>query len=210
MEINKFKREKTSILNIGSGKLRNVKEIKNYINDDYFIIHLDYNYLNGYTSSYAENEHKIWLENNSNSKKEINVKCDIFEFLEKYIITFNVITFFRFFEHICRDKLLYFIYLLSTITEKDAVIDLVCPDFQILAKMILEEKPLKNPDFDKNDIIISTELFNEPDDPHLNITTPDRIIRLFEYEGRFKNEYTISPYFFDGRKIYFRSIIKRK
>ena len=88
-------------------------------------------------------------------------------------------------------------------------IDLISPNYQLLAEMILEEKPLKDPDFDKNDIIISTELFNEINDPHLNVTTPDRIKRLFEYEGRFVVIDYVQTKCFDGRDIYFRSIIRR-
>ena len=201
-------KKKCSILNIGSGKLRNCIEFKDYISDsvNYFMMHLDDNYLNGTTASFAEREHDIWLKNNETI--ELNVECDIFEFLERYILSFDCITCFRFFEHIDRNELLYFIYLLSTIVKKNGIVDIISPNYQLLSEMIVNEDPYR-PDFKEHDIIVSTEIFNESSDSHNNITTPDRIKRLFEYEKRFEVIKEHPRYEFDGRDIYFRSIIRR-
>lgn len=199
---------KCSILNIGAGKLRGLEEFRDYINDemDYFIIHLDPNYLNGVSAQFAEHEHEIWFK--ENGKKELNVNEEIFEFLESYLHTFDFILIYRFFEHLSRDKLLYFIYLLSTITESLSLVDIISPDYGILGKMIAEEN-VYDPNFDKNDIILSTEIFNEISDPHKNITTPNRLKRLFKYEDRFVPYEEFKNYNFDGRNIYFRSIFRR-
>ena len=193
------------ILNIGSGKIK--VPIEDYVplNRTYSLVNIDNNYFN----SDNPDEIEKYYQSLSRDKLKFNCRYDIFEFMERTIMKFDYIFIYRFVEHISRDKLLYFIYLLSTITEKDATIDLISPNYQLLAEMILEEKPLKDPDFDKNDIIISTELFNEINDPHLNVTTPDRIKRLFEYEGRFVVIDYVQTKCFDGRDIYFRSIIRR-
>lgn len=194
-----------SILNIGSGKIP--VPISDHVNPKrrYNLVNIDRNYFSGYTPEQIES-----IFSNKDNKKEniLNCKWEIFSFLERTVLNFDVIFIYRFFEHINRDKLLYFIYLLSTVTKKDAIIDLISPNYQILAHMLLNEKT-DDPDFDKKDIILSTELFNEVNDPHLNITTPQRIKRLFEYEGRFEIINYKDPYEFDGRNIYFRSIIRR-
>lgn len=200
---------KVSILNIGAGKLRNLEEFKDYITGDfmeYFMIHLDTTYLNGMDAQIAEQKHDTWLK--EGGKIELNVDYDVFEFLENYIHTFDYILIYRFFEHISRDSLLYFIYLLSTVTESLSLVDIIAPDYGVLGKMIAEEN-VDDPDFDKKDIILSTEIFNEVHDPHNNITTPNRLKRLFKYEGRFTPYEEFKNYEFDGRNIYFRSIMRR-
>jgi hypothetical protein len=192
-----------SILNLGSGKIN-----LNFDKKDNFIINLDRNYFTSVTPLYAELKYFKWLSGVI-SKCELDVKYDIFEFLEVYKYKLNKIIIYRLFEHLCRDKILYFIYLLSTVTENGSTIDLISPDFKLLSKMILNED-INDINFGKNDIIISTEIFNEVSDPHMNITTIDRIKYLFEYEGRFEVINSISPYKYDGRDIYFRSLIRRK
>jgi hypothetical protein len=194
-----------NFLNIGGGKLNPpLNEYLNIFNNSYFLVNIDKNYYGATSPEYIESNcadvgyNKIYYCN-----------CDIFEFLEKTRIKFGVIFIHRFFEHVTRNKLLYFIYLLSTVTDKGSIIDLISPNYQLLAEMLLEEKPLKDQDFGKNDIILSTEIFNEPEDPHNNITTPDRIKLLFEYEDRFQIDKIINPFVFDKRDIYFKSIIRR-
>jgi len=217
MRLRILKKEKISILNIGSGSMRSdLKSISYYKYNKfsnrskirYFVLDLDKKYLNGICVAYAEHLHEKWLEVCKVDHSIYKVKCDIFEFLDNYIIPFDFIIMQRFFEHIPQDELLYFIYLLSTKTKSGSIIDLISPNYKLLAEMIINEK-IDDPNFDKNDIIISTEVFNDLNDPHLNITTPERIKRLFEYEGRFEVELECPRMEFDGRNIYFRSVIKR-
>lgn len=191
-----------SFLNIGAGKPDLSIDIKGK-----FIINLDRNYFTANSPEYAELQHKKWLSGEINHCV-LEVKYDVFEFLKTYKYKFNGALIYRYFEHIPRDQTLLFIYLLSTAIETNGVIDLVCPNFRSLSKMILDED-VDDPNFDKNDIIISTEIFNETYDPHQNITTPQRIKRLFEYEGRFEVIQS-AQCTYDGRDIYFRSIIRRK
>lgn len=192
----------TSILNIGAGKPDLGIDFS-----EKFIINLDRNYFTGFSPEYAEEEHRRWLSGKADDCM-IDVKYDIFEFLKTYKYKFNGAMIYRYYEHIPRDQILFFIYLLSTVIETNGVIDLISPDFKLLSQMILDED-VNDPEFDKNDIILSTEIFNEVYDPHQNITTPDRIKKSFEYEGRFE-VLESSQIIYDGRSIYFRSLIRRK
>lgn len=202
----KIKKIHPWILNIGSGKLS--IDCSDYIenNKNYTLVNIDKNFFSGDNPHDIDNSYKT-----KESKHEIfYCRYDIIEFLERTIIKFDLILIHRFFEHINRDKLLYFIYLLSTVTNKDSIIDIISPNYKILSNMILYEDTVNDPDFDKKDIIISTELFNESHDSHQNITTPERIKRLFEYEGRFELIDFKTPYRFDERDIYFWALIKRE
>lgn len=200
--------KKIAILNIGAGKEGIVSEHLEYTsNADYLMINLDNIYFEVTRPDQAEIYHSQW-EDNKFSNRSLYVAFDVFNLLERYRFKFDVITMYRFFEHLSRDKLLYFIYLLSTSIKIGGIVDVICPDYQLLAQHILNENPYDE-DFEKHDIVVSTELFNEASDPHQNICTPKRIKRLFEFEGRFKVEEEFVPYEFDGRRIYFRSIIKR-
>jgi len=190
-----------SILNIGAGKPDLDIDILNK-----FIINLDRNYYTSVNPIYAESKHYEWLSGRIESCT-LDVKCDIFEFLKIYKYKFNKVLIYRYLEHIPKDQLLFFVYLLSTVVETSGFVDVVSPDFRSLAQMILDEN-VNDPDFDKNDIILSTEIFNEAYDPHQNITTSHRTKRLFEYEGRFEVIKSYQ-YKYDGRDIYFRSLIRR-
>jgi hypothetical protein len=191
-----------SILNIGAGK----PDLGIDISQN-FIINLDRNYFTSVHPSYAESKHYQWLCGKIDYCT-LDVKYDIFEFLKTYKYKFDKVLIYRYLEHIPKDQLLFFVYLLSTVVETNGLVDVVSPDFRSLAQMILDED-VNDPNFDKNDIILSTEIFNEAYDPHQNITTSHRTKRLFEYEGRFE-VIESCKYKYDGRDIYFRSLIRRK
>lgn len=192
----------TSLLNIGAGKPDLGIDFS-----EKFIINLDRNYFTGFSPEYAEEEHRRWLSGKADDCM-IDVKYDIFEFLKTYKYKFNGAMIYRYYEHVQKNDILFFIYLLSTVIETGGIVDLISPDFKLLSNMIINED-VNNPDFDKNDIILSTEIFNEDYDKHGSITTIDRTKYFFEYEGRFKVIDSVSPCEYDGRDIYFRSIIKR-
>lgn len=191
-----------AIFNIGAGK-----PILNIDIPDLFVINLDRNYFTAVDPMYAESKHHEWLSGKIEGCT-LDVKYDIFEFLKTYKYKFDEVFICRYFEHVKKNDILFFIYLLSTVVKKDGIVNLISPDFKLLSQMILDED-ISDTNFEKNDIILSTEIFNEDYDPHGNITTVDRTRYFFEYESRFKIIDSISPYEFDGRNIYFRSIIKR-
>jgi len=102
----------------------------------------------------------------------------------------------------------YFIYLISTVTMVDSYVDVIVPDYKKLAEMILVDNP-KSPDFEARNILLSTELLNEPDCPHASIWTTERLVHFWELEQRFTTVKIYDPFQFDGRNIYLRAIFKR-
>lgn len=136
-------------------------------------------------------------------------KEDIFKFMENTIINnFDLITIYRFLEHVSFTQVEYFIYLLSTVTQPGALVDVIVPNYILLARMILDESILDK-DFAAKNILLTTELLNEPSCPHASIWTPDRARYFFELEKRFKLKSMESSYVFDGRDIYLRFIVER-
>lgn len=144
---------------------------------------------------------------------------DIYKFLENIQIGFKGISIYRFMEHVALKDLLYFIYLLSTATRKGSFIDIIVPNYKILAEKIINEdtvytKMFKddcpyNHEFQAHDILVTTELLNEPSCPHASIWTPRRAKYYFELEGRFKVKDIIPNFEFDGRDIYLRFTAER-
>ncbi len=193
-----------SILNIGAGKI-NPLDLNFNINS--FIVNLDPMYYNAMDPSFIENEHNEWLQSAEfNLKYQTNVKA--VEWMERYSIHFDVITLYRYLEHVPKHELLYFIYLLSTSLEVNGIVDVIVPNYKILAKRILEED-VNHINFDKDDILTTTELLNEPSCPHASIWTPERAHHYFNYEGRFEIIEMNDEYEFDGRNIYMRFKAKR-
>ena len=120
---------------------------------------------------------------------------------------FDRITIYRFLEHVPMDKVPYFIYLLSTVTKPGAEIDVIVPNYNTLAHMILSEQAnIANDvmDFEANNILLTTELLNEPSCPHASIWTEYRAQRFFRLEGRFTITEVDENFEFDGRDIYLR------
>jgi len=196
------------ILNIAGGKLKPIEDRVMTIPKKY-IVNLDTSYITSTDAAYVEQQSIYWNrpDNIPAMDFEFYVNMDIYEFLSRTIMKFDVITIYRFLEHVPFDKVLFFIYLLSTVTEQDSIVDVIVPDYTKLAQMILEENTnAKN--FEAHNILLTTELLNEPSCPHASIWTVDRIDKFFKMEKRFK-AVDILPYEFDGRDIYLRAIIKR-
>ena len=192
-----------TILNIAAGKLLPIDLIK--ISDPYFLINTDIMYYQNHDPKIIE---EAWLNSQKLSKnRTYYCKSDIYEFMERTKILFNRVCIYRFLEHVHLDKVSYFIYLLSTITQKGSIIDIVVPNYTLLAEMILNEK-IDNT-FDANNILLTTELLNQPPDPHTSIWTEERMKYFWELEGRFKVISQSPSFKFDGRDIYLRSFIQR-
>ena len=92
----------------------------------------------------------------------------MFKFLQRSKIIFDEIYLHRILEHVPRTSILHFIYLLSTSVKKGGSVKVIVPNYESLAKRILKEQ-VSSIGFDKEDIITTTELLNEPDDPHAYI-----------------------------------------
>jgi len=195
----------TTILNIAAGKLAplTLEEM-----EPFFLVNLDTMYYHYTPTKDIEEAFILWTKTKNQS---CNCKEDIFEFMERTILKFDYITIYRFLEHVPFVKVPYFIYLLSTVTHIGSKIEVIVPNYDILAEMILKESSMaaniKN--FEAWNIELTTELLNEPFCPHASIWTRSRAKYFFELEKRFKiNE--IDPKFeFDGRDLYLRFVAER-
>lgn len=196
------------ILNVAAGKQKPLSIVKKLI-DSYFLVNLDTSYYSAYSPKTIEQDALVW--NSSRTKRE-TYECfcneDAYEFMERTRVIFDIVCIYRFLEHVPFDRLLYFIYLLSGITREGSVIDIIVPNYEILAKMLLEED-VYSPNFEANNILLTTEIVNEPGCPHASLWTPSRAVKFFELENRFQVNKMVSPYEFDGRDIYMRFQAKR-
>jgi len=193
-----------TILNIAAGKLQPL-DIKDEDLKDTFIVNVDPMYMHCIEPAVVEYDWKQWI---GNRFYRANINMDAFVFMERTIINFDRVCIYRFLEHISFIQVMYFIYLISTVTEKNATVDIIVPNYLLLAKMLLGES-VKSPFFERDNILLTTELLNEPSCPHASIWTPDRAFHFWEMEGRFKVE-NVDPCFkFDGRDIYLRFQARR-
>ncbi len=197
-------KEYGTILNIAAGKLEPINiDFKNY-----FLINIDTMYYNALRPISVET---IYQDNIKSKSKSKFLYCneDIFTFMERTKILFDQVCAYRFLEHISKDKISYFIYLISTCTKPGALIDIIVPNYNILANMILNEKIENNINFEKDNILLTTELLNEKEDPHCSIWTYERLKYFWELENRFKIKDINQSYNFDGRDIYLRMIAEK-
>jgi len=190
------------VFNIAAGKLKPVDiPFKNYclLNMDlrYQINSSDVKQTIGETGDAVKTARKL-------DQIEIYSKCNVFEFMESTRLFFDMICAYRFLEHVSRDQVTYFIYLISTCTKPGALIDIIVPNYLRLAEMIIKETVIGNLNFEAENILLTTELLNEKDDPHCSIWTPERLKYFWELEGRFKVVDIDRRFKFDGRNIYLR------
>ena len=150
----------------------------------------------------------VYLQNYNFIKNRLYINHDVYDFLERYDIPFDKIIIYRFLEHVPKSNVLYFIYLLSTITKPGAILDVIVPDYTLLAQRILDEDPFRT-GFEGEDIITTYELLNDLPSPHLSVWTNARLVYFFNLEKRFCVKSIENKYEFDGRNIYIRALIER-
>ena len=194
-----------SYLNLGAGKIAPIlKEVGNH-----FIVNVDKGYKAFCvgTVSNIVYSYNIWLEHKQFQSH--NCPLDAFEFMENSPILFDNITIYRFLEHIERTRVLYFIYLLSMSVKRNGKIDCIVPNYELLAHKLLSEIP-GGQGWEYHDILLSTEMLNEPYDPHASIWTPRRIRYFFELERRFVVDDVVEDFPFDDRSgVYLRATVRR-
>lgn len=190
-----------TILNIAAGKIHPL-DLERV--DHYFLVNLDTMYYNAISPAEIEQKWDVW-----NVGKQIYLcNTNAFEFMERTFITFSQIVCYRFLEHVKMTDVLYFIYLMSTCLEIGGIVDIIVPDYEILAGRILSEIP-GGQGFEAANIITTTELLNEPGSPHASIWTEKRVKYFFELEKRFTVENIEKNFEFDGRNIYLRFTAER-
>ena len=192
------------ILNLGAGKQKPIIQYQTK-EKPYFLINLDTAYYSTPEPGIIETLVMKW-----DGKESYISFCneDAFTFMERTKLIFDRVCIYRLLEHISMDKVLYFIYLLSTITAKGDLIDVIVPDYEKLAHMILKED-INDKGFEAHNILLTTELLNDPSCPHASIWTSARAEYFFELEKRFKINQWATDFEFDGRKIYLRFLAER-
>jgi hypothetical protein len=193
-----------TILNIASGKIPPLD--LDYKDQNYFIVNVDTMFYENTPPDVVEQEYNNWQ---GYQMRSYNIKSDIFEFLERTVMRFDQVCIYRFLEHVPFDKVLYFIYLLSTVTKSAGNVDVIVPNYEELAKMLLAEDPME-PGFEAHNILLTTELVNEPSCPHASIWTKQRAHHFFQLEGRFLVTSSAKRFEFDGRDIYLRFHARRR
>jgi hypothetical protein len=196
-----------TILNIGAGKIKPLNlEPKN----KYTILNLDFGYPTEKCTlpqSLKDIESRMHQYYN-NDIAEFYSNWDMWYFLKEYSGTFDRVCMYRVLEHIPFDKVEYFIYMLSIVMSKGSHVDIIVPDMEKLAKLVLTLDPdLKR--FRSDYILATTEIVNEPNDPHTSIWTPKILKYIWELEGRFKVISILEDYDFDNRNIYMRARVER-
>jgi len=88
--------------------------------------------------------------------------------------------------------------------------DVIVPNYEVLAAMIRDED-VNSSNFERNNILLTTELLNQPSDPHASIWSPQRAKYFWEFENRFKiySDLVCPNFKYDGRDIYLRFHVKR-
>jgi hypothetical protein len=188
------------ILSIGSGKKESQEEInilhkieKGFNYDTVARLFLDKSYFippsNKEESIYKFESYVNLLDCNTHEgvsyhplpEEHFYSNCDVTEFMQRTKEKFDIVILNRVLEHIPRTEILYFIYLLSTITKPEqGIISIIVPDYKLLGQMIATEL-VESPNFDKYDVLVTSELLNEVSDPHASIWTAERLEHFFTY-----------------------------
>lgn len=200
------------ILNIAAGKFQPIPFSEDKLLLPRYVLNVDTSYFTNNEPSYIENDIGIWELNPDRITKQKNLNMDIFEFMERTSIMFDRVVIYRFLEHVSFTQVEYFIYLVSTVLKKGGDVDIIVPNYRILADMILNEdeySKIQDFNFQAWNILLTTELLNEPACPHASIWTPERIVRFWQLEGRFKVKNEWPSFNFDGRDIYLRARVER-
>lgn len=194
-----------SILNIGAGRVNPPVLLEL---DSYFLVNLDIMYDEHIGRTTIENKHENWVLGNCSKKEVVLCNESWEEFLSKCRFKFDRIVLYRFLEHVRMTQILFFIYLMSTVLKVGGYVEVIVPNYEELARRILREDPEKA-GFEGINILNTTELLNEPEDPHASIWTPKRVMYFFELERRFEVRSITETWNFDGRDIYMRFIARR-
>ena len=159
------------ILNIAAGKQKPLPEL--FSKGGNLIVNIDLNYIDSISVKELEKECRTW--DSTSYRNNINLFCnhDIIDYMERTTTIFDSVAIYRFLEHVSFTQVNYFLYLVSTVTRSQGFIDIIVPNYRTLAKMLLEEKMDEN--FESSNILLTTELLNEPSCPHASIWTYQRL-----------------------------------
>jgi hypothetical protein len=206
------------ILNVAGGKMKVLPtgDKNENLLIPKFIVNVDTSYFSEMTAQQIEVHEKLFTKDPDALTENHYLNMDIFEFMERTIIDFDRVCIYRFLEHVSFTSIEYFIYLVSTVTQKGSIVDVIVPNYDRLGAFLVTEKKLfkdghftSYESFQSWNIQLTTELLNEPSSPHASIWTPERAKLFWELEGRFKVIEFDEKFMFDGRDIYLRFLAKR-
>lgn len=201
--------KKESILNIGAGPGRIKPIIWNELKQG-LLINLDITYENVTSIEGIANCHRNFDRKDFGSGGALNGEApkQIYysnlgweKFINLYQELFDRVVIYRFLEHVPMRDVLYFIYMLSTIVKVGGYVEGIVPNYRELAARLMLEKP-GSKEYESDNILLTTEIVNEPNDPHASIWTEDRLLYYFRMEKRFEIDRLCVNYEFDGRDIY--------
>lgn len=140
-----------SVLNIGAGPGRIIPEILNTL-DGVFLVNLDIYYPDSESDDLGEigRLHRIWNYRKAGDIRHSNKGWE--EFISNYRHYFDVVTLYRFLEHVKMTQVPYFLYMISTILEDGGTVQGIVPDYRKLASRILKEDPLHDKRFEADNI----------------------------------------------------------
>lgn len=202
------------ILNLAAGKFGPLPiSSKEDLMMPKFVLNVDTSYFSSNSDSYKragdlESYINSWVLNPNRISESHNLNMDVFSFMERTSIIFDKVVIYRFLEHVSFTQVEYFIYLISTVLHKGGIVDVIVPNYTILAEMIMNEN-IHSTGFHAHNIKLTTELLNEPSCPHASIWTQERMKYFWELEERFKHKVSWPAFKFDGRDIYLRSFLER-
>lgn len=199
------------ILNIAAGKFAPIPlDDKENVMMPKYVLNVDTSYLTEMPASLVEGNFDEWEMDPDKCSEYHYLNMDVFEFMERTRLQFDRVVIYRFLEHVTFTQVEYFIYLVSTVLKKGGMVDVIVPNYNQLAEMILNDhNKIGSAAFTPHNILLTTELLNEPSCPHASIWTPDRMKYFWELECRFKHKTSWPAFKFDGRDIYLRSLIER-
>lgn len=207
------------VLNIAGGKFEHLPILDSEKSGmlPKFELNIDTGHYTDMTPNEAEKHAGSWAVNPDRTSKLCYLNCDAFRFMERTVLKFDRVAIYRFLEHVSFTQVLYFIYLVSTVTEKGALVDVIVPNYETLAGMIQQEERIYKDEtesdmydkFENWNTLLTTELLNEPSCPHASIWTPFRAQLFWELEKRFRIDDIDAAFQFDGRDIYMRFIAER-
>jgi predicted SAM-dependent methyltransferase len=201
--------QRVSILNIGAGPRIKPLSIRDNPLSSYFLVNIDPTYSETFDNlAEIEQQHKFFELRLGDDNHEYFIKATWQEFIPFYRGYFDNIIMYRLLEHIPMTEVVYFIYMLSTILKIGGCVEGIVPNYKTLAKMLFQEN-VNSKDFEAHNILITTEMLNEPRDPHASIWTAERIGKFFKLEDRFIVDQIIPDYEFDGRDIYLKFLATR-
>lgn len=205
------------VLNIAGGKFEHLPILDSEKTGmlPKFELNVDTGHYTNMSPHIAEEIAGSWVQNGDRSSQLLYLNCDVFQFMERTVLKFDRVAIYRFLEHVSFTQVLYFIYLVSTVTEEGALVDVIVPNYETLADSIVNENKMfernktSYQEFENWNIELTTELLNEPSCPHASIWTPYRAKLFWELEKNFRIDDIDAGFKFDGRDIYMRFIAER-